>query len=82
MLMTKNNLRSFVLQKDNYTMEEIEELTEGGLHLFSRHIDEIAYNEQRLADIVTEENPFCILTENDESSGHIFSTGISTKKLI
>jgi hypothetical protein len=45
--------RVFTLDDDHYTSKEIKDISEGALHLFSRHQAKNAYNEQKLHETVT-----------------------------
>jgi hypothetical protein len=60
----------FVLDDDNYTQNEMEDLIEGVLHLYATHQQKNAYNEEMLRRTGTEDNPLAVIECKDETSSN------------
>jgi hypothetical protein len=65
----EERLRALTLDDDNYSQKQIKELSDGALHVFSRHVDKDAFNEQKLRATVTADNPLAIIKCLDETAG-------------
>jgi hypothetical protein len=61
-------LRILTLDDDHYTSKEMKDISEGALHLFTRHQAKNAYNEQKLRETVTETNPLAVILCIDETT--------------
>jgi hypothetical protein len=61
-------LRVLTLDDDNYTQKEMEDLSEGALHLYATHQQKNAYNEEMLSGTVTRDNPLAVIKYKDETS--------------
>jgi hypothetical protein len=83
-------LRVLTLDDDHYTSKEIKDISEGSLHLFTRHQAKDAYHEQKIRETVTETNPLagirCIdgITANNakSKSTHLNKTFHMRKKML
>jgi hypothetical protein len=62
-------LKTLVLDEDNYSGSEIKDVSSESLHLFARHADMVAYNDKRLAEIASDNDPLADITVQDESTG-------------
>jgi hypothetical protein len=58
------------LDDDNYTQNEINDPSEGALHLYTTHQQKNAYNEEMLRKTVTEDNPLSVIKYKDETSSN------------
>jgi hypothetical protein len=62
------HLRVLILGDDNFTQKEINDLSEGALHLYATHEQKNAYNEEMLRKTATEDNPLTVIKCKDGTS--------------
>jgi hypothetical protein len=53
-------LQVLMLYYDHYTSKEIKDISEGAIHLFPRHQQKNAYNDKKLRETVTDNNPLVV----------------------
>jgi hypothetical protein len=63
-------LTVLTLDDDNYTQNDMEDLSEGALHLYATHQQKNAYHEEMLRRTVTEYNPLVVIKCKDETSSN------------
>ena len=61
-------MRVLTLDDDNYTQQEIKDISQGALHLYATHQPKNAHNEEMLRKTVTEDNPLAVIKCKDETS--------------
>jgi hypothetical protein len=65
----RKRLKSLCLDDDRYNTREIGKISENALHLFATHHNGcIAFNEEKMIETVTTNNPLAITTATDKSS--------------
>jgi hypothetical protein len=83
-------LRVLTLDDDHYTSKESKDISDGALHLFTRHQAKNTYNEQKLRKTETETNHLVVIWCTDETtatnaknkSTHLNNTFVMRKAIL